>query len=136
MSEAPCENEVEEVFNLGETPVESIRPMLLFALEYYCHLVNGKPAETSRIPGGDDEHDSLATARGLLTAAGQPARLHKRQQDEIDAILADSGSDHGALLGIFGIALIAHAHKDSLPGNVQTRLDQEIERAIDELSQP
>ena len=109
--------------------------MLLFALEFYCHLVNGQPVETSRIPGGDDSGGSLATAHGLLTNAGQPARLHKRQQAEIDAILAEHGSGYGGLLGVFSIALIAHAHKGTLPAKVQTRLDQEMELAMEELSQ-
>ena len=109
--------------------------MLLFALEFYCHLVNGQPVETSRMPGGDDSGGSLATAHGLLTNAGQPARLHKRQQAEIDAILAEHGSGYGGLLGVFGIALIAHAHKGTLPAKVQTRLDQEMELAMEELSQ-
>ena len=109
--------------------------MLLFALEFYCHLVNGQPVETSRIPGGDDSGGSLATAHGLLTNAGQPARLHKRQQAEIDAILAEHDWGYGGLLGLFGIALIAHAHKETLPAKVQTRLDQEMELTMEELSQ-
>ena len=114
--------------------MESIRPMLLCALEFYCHLVNGKPVKTSRLPGADDNHNTLATARSLLANAGRPALLHKRQQDEIDAITTENEAGYGGLLAVFGIALLAHAHKDSLPPKVQTRLDQEMDRIMKELN--